>query len=346
MNNNIIKADLTNILKAVKTIKTKVYKNHMPVFNTVQFRTDNKAVVTNLETRIEVKILSGSIDTNFQMDFNDLERMEKICHKDYYIKAYLNAENKLIYKDFFTQIETLAFSNYPTANFPESLSCENREQILKLESIEPLLTARRYVSSDDTRKVLHGININSESLVATSGKFLYVYNHCNNGIPADFSRVIPVKDKYLNLFKKSKNDIVISNIKGDTPTYDYCMIESEIYTVLTKYIEGNYPNYKYVIPEKFDNKIECIPVKQIESFLKIQPKDSNSYSYYDMNILQPIFSIPEDKSNLFALGNEHLNIIIDSGFDSLKYNNQFSAIKFIKTSDNYNEYVVMMPCRA
>jgi len=340
MNNNIIKADLSNVLKAVKTLKKS--GKYLPILNTVQFRTDNKAVVTNLETRIEVKILSGSIDTNFQMDFNDLERMEKICHKDYYIKAYLNAENKLMYKYYLTGIETEAFSNYPIANFPESLSCENREQILKLESIEPLLTARKYVSNDDTRKALHGININTESIVATNGKFLYVYNHCNNGIPPAFSKTIPVKDKYLNLFKKSK-DIIISNIKCDT--HDYCMIESGIYTVLTKYIEDNYPNYKLVIPEKFDNKIECIPVKQIESFLGIQPKDSNSFSYYDMNILQPVFSIPEDKSNLFALGNKLLNIIMDSGFDSLKYNNQFSAIKFIKTSDNCNEYVIIMPWR-
>ncbi|OGV47842.1 MAG: DNA polymerase III subunit beta [Lentisphaerae bacterium GWF2_52_8] len=124
------------------------------------------------------------------------------------------------------------------------------------------------VSLDDTRKVLHGILCSIKdstfTAVATDGKRLALVEKMIDGASGgDGDVIIPLKSATeLGRLLGKSGDLSISF--GEKQA----CFETSSAIMTTKLIEGNYPNYRQVIPVSFSKKV-LLPVSQVRSKLKL-----------------------------------------------------------------------------
>lgn len=139
-------------------------------------------------------------------------------------------------------------------NFPEI----KQEKIIKINqyTLKKMLQKTAYaISNDTTRYVLTGLYMSFEkglSFVATDGKRLAVIKK-NTEIPEDFKNNVIVPEKTINELIRilDKDEDVIITILGNQIAF----ILSDI-VVVSRLIEGHFPDYKQVIPEKTEEKIK------------------------------------------------------------------------------------------
>lgn len=118
------------------------------------------------------------------------------------------------------------------------------------DSLAPVLHA---VSTDETRFVLNGVCISIDSAgdvlsVATDGRRLAV---CGGGSKADKSGIIPTATAKLVADLAGKSDKVSVVLLDDSLT-----VEAGDRAIRSKLVEGNYPNYKQVMPTDQPHKLE------------------------------------------------------------------------------------------
>jgi DNA polymerase III sliding clamp (beta) subunit (PCNA family) len=103
-----------------------------------------------------------------------------------------------------------------------------------------------YISLDDSRKVMHGVYIDSvnQCFVATDGKALGIYN-------ADISTyflpaIIPL-NKFLKSIKSGDNNLYQHIVERDRNSKAF-FVYGENWSYCCQSVCGTYPNYKQVIP--------------------------------------------------------------------------------------------------
>ncbi len=156
----------------------------------------------------------------------------------------------------------------------------NKHIKLKENDFRKMLDMIYYaVSLEDTRKVLHGILLsikdNILTAVATDGKRLALVERVPDEFSGDEGNTI-VPSKSVNEVKRMiDGDGVISIEIGEKQATfrdkDTCLV--------TKLIEGNYPNYRQVIPVSFSKVID-VPAKPLLAKLELVSlalADGNSY---------------------------------------------------------------------
>jgi DNA polymerase-3 subunit beta len=123
------------------------------------------------------------------------------------------------------------------------------------------------VSRDESRPVLSGVMIELDSgnfrAVATDGKRLSVSSI--NGVHQDNinAKIICPVGILLDICKNSSDSIYIK-------IYDSKMcVKSGDYEVVTKLIEGNYPNYKQIIPKDFSDSVTIDRLSLLESIQRV-----------------------------------------------------------------------------
>ena len=146
----------------------------------------------------------------------------------------------------------------PTDDFPEMVAFEPLREIKLQESVcRRMLNMVAYaVSIEDSRKALTGvlfeIQENSMTFVATDSKRLAIQESAIeffDGKPGD--AIVPIKA--VNELKRMR--------EGDNPLSikigeKLCRIESGNFVMTSKLIDGNYPNYRKVIPQEFSANVE------------------------------------------------------------------------------------------
>ncbi len=190
------------------------------------------------------------------------------------------------------------------------------------------------VSLDDSRKVLHGILFsiteNTFTAVATDGKRLaLVEKVAENFSGEEGDTIVPLKSateiKRI-LEKNGEVDILIGEKMAQFSTEDVCLT--------TKLIEGNYPNYRQVIPPNFSREIE-IPrndfIAKLE-LVSITLGDSSSFLkvVFDNNQL-----VLEGSSSSIGEGRDYLDIDYTDERTEISFNPVFLADPFRhSTADN------------
>lgn len=141
--------------------------------------------------------------------------------------------------------------------FPKLPEFKDRPVIRIDQSIlkEMLLLTSFAVSFDETRYILNGIlfriNNNNIILVATDGKRLaIVEKKLNQGVDRDINIIVPIKTIH-ELNRNLKEGEELSLILGN----NQILFDLGNVIIISRLIEGEFPDYQQVIPPVSDNKI-------------------------------------------------------------------------------------------
>ena len=153
----------------------------------------------------------------------------------------------------------------PAADFPEAADFNQvREIKIKQSLFKRMISSIVYaVSADDSRKVLTGVlfslNESALTLVATDGKRMAIQEAAPEVISGDGSAIIPLK-AMTELRRLLEGDEELAVSIGEKN----CSFTAGSFVLSTKLIEGNYPDYRQVVPAKFKQEVE-LPVQLLLS---------------------------------------------------------------------------------
>src|SRR5574344_1022486 len=145
----------------------------------------------------------------------------------------------------------------PATDFPAVTEFESKRQIkIKEKEFRKMVGAIAYsVSADDSRKVLTGVLLSVKgaiaTLVATDGKRMAMVDKTPDAIEGgDGDCIIPLKAAS-EARRLLEGDAVATIQIGEKQ----CRFMAENFVLDTKLIEGNYPNYRQVVPAEFARKV-------------------------------------------------------------------------------------------
>lgn len=147
------------------------------------------------------------------------------------------------------------------ADFPEAPDFEMvREVKFKQNNFKRMIGSISYaVSADDSRKVLTGILVSMKdeklTLVATDGKRMAMQESVLENGAVEGDAIIPLK-AMTELRRLLEGDEEVTISFGDK----LCCFAAPGFTLVTKLIEGSFPNYRAVVPAQFKQEIE-LPVQ-------------------------------------------------------------------------------------
>ena len=167
------------------------------------------------------------------------------------------------------------------ADFPEALSFDTVRTVKIKESVfKRMIGSISYaVSADDSRKVLTGILLNlretAMTLVATDGKRMAMQENTPDAISGgDGDAIVPLK-AMVEIRRLLDGDEVMTIELGEK----LCRFTTANVTLTSKLIEGAYPNYRQVVPSKFQRIVE-LPVQALLSKIEtvaLMLSEANSF---------------------------------------------------------------------
>lgn len=350
MKNKITKTDLKNVLKAVRIVD---YKYSLPILKTVKFDTDDTATVTNGLAAVQIKLLEGSIDTPFLMNYEDIKRFEKICDKKSFVEVTKNLNGDIIYTDFITQICDKGISNLPLTDFPNfdyAFKADKNPDII-VNSLA-FQTASLFVGDKhEIRMSLRGIHIDGENIVGCNGKTLYMYKYIYNTVSKvnEFQKTLNIEDNWIKLLNE---DSSVEFTEIDDKRF---IVRNGVYTICSVFIQDKYPIYRQVVPmiNSLDKTVK-IDVENILNYWKIQSKEQynkgcNLSCYIadlENNTLKIIDKADINDSNInncFAFQDSFFKPIVESGFCYMHYSSNKSTVILSKDTKPLYQTIVFMP---
>ncbi|HZK93129.1 MAG TPA: hypothetical protein VFC67_02895, partial [Prolixibacteraceae bacterium] len=123
-------------------------------------------------------------------------------------------------------------------------------------------------ANDELRPVMNGIYMNAEQIVASDAHVLRRQSNFANRIDENFDAIIPMVVPLLTRCKSNPSELITIDQfltpKGGRHlrfTFSDC-------TIITRIVEGKYPNYESVIPTNRDQKCFSLPVSVIQEMAK------------------------------------------------------------------------------
>ena len=173
----------------------------------------------------------------------------------------------------------------PADDFPAASDFEVKRTVqIKEKDFKRMVSAIRYaVSADSSRIVLTGVLLscreNMATLVATDGKRMAMQEKAPESIEGgDGDAIIPLKAAN-EVRRLLEGDAILSIKIGER----LCMFEAGGFVVTSKLIEGNYPNYRQVVPTTFKREITVptsVFLAKIET-VSLVLSDSSSFIILD-----------------------------------------------------------------
>ena len=179
-------------------------------------------------------------------------------------------ENNFIINPVFGSID-FKLKSIASDKFPElqQISGENFFNIAQKDLIEMISQTSFAVSDDETRYFMNGVYLENQEndlvMVATDGRRLSLIRKTFNKLDLSFSPVI-IPPKVLHLVKK------LCSGEGEVAmavTDKHVFFEFDNQKLSSNLIEGQFPNYNRVIPEKQDNKILIEKEKLVEALKRV-----------------------------------------------------------------------------
>jgi DNA polymerase III subunit beta len=332
---------------------------NIPLLGMVRFNiTDNtlRISATDLEQQLSCIFNNYCVepDRSFLLEFSKLKEYMSIIGKsknDIYLDSVTDASISLsvmvndspVIKEF----NVIADDEWPTQadNNPG-----NEFPARMLEAVR--LSTKSAASQDETRKLLRGVLLEPDAVVTTDGKQLSRFD-CNTGIK---SRVVIPLTKFL-LLKDTATDGSIRVMTHNR--VQLCRITTEAWEYEVKCLDGNYPNYKQVIPKDTVNMItfSAEDIKTLQTALPLFECNGEHESVYIYSEADHVSLLSEDlatiqdtnasytgnaDNTILAVNRNVLLQVFKSGFNRIKFNDPISPVIAANDTD---DIMVFMPLR-
>jgi DNA polymerase-3 subunit beta len=283
-----------DLLKGISTVQSAVAtKNTMPILANVLLEARDKKlefVATDLDMGIRCSVIAevvekGSITINAKK-LSDIVRELPEASVD--IEIDENQKMILVCQKSQFKVHGLPKDDFPI--LPEV----KKEKVFKIngsllqEMIHKTIFA---VSTDETRYVLNGVYFQVENeklkMVATDGhRLAYIQKKLEGKGEGKANVIIPTKT--LNELSKVISDVAKGKAEKEDTLVEVVTTENQIkFTVegveiISRLIEGQFPNYEQVIPKDSDKKVE-VSTSELSSATKrvaiLTSEKSNSIRY-------------------------------------------------------------------
>ncbi|MBR1967525.1 MAG: DNA polymerase III subunit beta, partial [Lentisphaeria bacterium] len=188
----------------------------------------------------------------------------------------------------------------PADEFPGAVDISVKKTIRVEETVfKAMLNSITYaVSPDDSRKVLTGILLatqgNMLTMVATDGKRLALNERTVEAIDGDDGEcIVPLKAANEARRMIDGGDFVEIQI-GEKQ----CRFIGQNYTLTSKLIDGNYPNFRQVIPTEFKRVVEVPTEPLLQKIEMVSQVLSESSSYVVLSFADNNLTIKGSSSEI------------------------------------------------
>lgn len=283
-----------DLLKGISTVQSAVAaKNTMPILANVLLEAREKKlefVATDLDMGIRCSVPAevvekGSITINAKK-LSDIVRELPEASVD--IEIDDNQKMILVCQKSQFKIHGLPKDDFPI--LPEV----KKEKVFKIKGslLQTMIHRTIFaVSTDETRYVLNGVFFQVENeklkMVATDGhRLAYIHKKLEGKEEGKTSVIIPTKT--LNELSKAISDLSKGKDEKEDIMVEVVTTENQIkftlegVEIISRLIEGQFPNYEQVIPKESDKKIE-VSTSELSSATKrvaiLTSEKSNSIRY-------------------------------------------------------------------
>lgn len=249
----------------------------------------------------------------------------------------------------------------PLSEFPEMPTVKEKSFDLNAQDRESLLQAMACSSSDPTRLILNGACLDhGHTFVGTDGRHLYRSNSMK--LPVKGTVVIPSR-KILD-WKTLLDSPVWHLAVGD----EWFRLSGDHWTVTSRHLEGNYPNWKQVLPPDRDFKssvtfredhletvvgmIRTLPGEKLANKpvgLKLSPQGVSllARSGEDARMVEvPVAEAQTSGSEVTVFVNrDYLTKALGFGFSRVEFIDALSPVRLRGVGANERDMIVM-PLRA
>lgn len=322
------------LLQGIRTVEKIVSRNvSLPILNTILLKTDNnrlKLTATNLEVGINFWIgakinkegeiaIPARILSDFIGNLAD-EKVSLIVDKNV---ITVNSEH---YKSQLLGMETKDFPIIPKIKKEQSFKINS--QALKTSLISVLDSA----SLSETRPELNGIYINvSNNLVefaaTDSFRLSEKITGLENGIIKSFILPRNTAIEIVRIMENMDEDVTVAVSENQI------LIFGENFEIISRLIDGHYPEYKRVIPEKFMS-LAKIKKSELEKNVRMASIFSSSVSDIKLTAKDNSMEISAKNSDRGELAANIACEIKNKPFEvSVNYHYLLDGLKVI-SSDN------------
>jgi DNA polymerase-3 subunit beta len=278
-------------------------KNAISILSNIYLETGNDILIikatdtrVNFETKIPVTVLEEGSTTVFGDKFlnilnsfpeGDIEFDQKEAKIN--IKPSLDDVKKIRF-----QLKSIASDKYP----PFPVSGASFFDIPVRDIKDMILQTVFAVSDDETRYFMNGVFFEKSGdkliMVATDGRRLAFSNKSVDDSVSDFAGVI-VPPKILNiLIKRAGSEGSVSLSVTDKTLF----IKFGSYNLSSILIEGQFPNYRRVIPESQNNHISVNRLEMLDALRRVSLMvESKSHRVY-LGVSPGLMSIYSDENEI------------------------------------------------
>ena len=246
----------------------------------VQRNTDGwiTLVATDLDTAASVRLEQPGDGgpASLLVPFAELQKTVKSCKNGEDIAVEGSGKQVTLRYPIGSQFAEQKIDSLPVEDFPPSQHIDGIPVPLGGEVRQAILEAMQCASTDETRVILNGCYLDlsdqkCQQIVATDGRHLYSSNSFT--LPLQQSVLIP-DHKFLG-WKEFSNDgewqLQVKPGLKDNP--GMLQISSRRWSFITRQIDGNYPNWRQVVPapNQFNTTVQLSP-EAIETVVTLIPK--------------------------------------------------------------------------
>ena len=324
VNGNDLSSAVTKVSKAISV------KTTNPVLEGIKLSVqgDNLTLsATDMEIAIEHTIRSdtfmegktvvpGKIFTEFVKKIENEDQVEMVLENDNKLKIVYNGSE--------VYLSVLSADQFPSI---EKMSNENAFSILQKDFKDIISKTAFSCSTNESRPILKGclleVNENYLTCVAIDGFRLAVANKKIKNASSSFSVVAPARslNEICRLLDNDDQEITFINENNKL------MIEVDGTTFVTRLLEGNFVNYKQIIPEEFITTVKVsrnalinsleratIVAKEVQYVVKLDIKENY------INVLANSESGKVNENVIINLEGKDLSIAFNSKYvcDALK----------------------------
>jgi DNA polymerase III sliding clamp (beta) subunit (PCNA family) len=229
---------------------------------------------TTASVRLEQPGEGGPV--SLLVPFAELQKIAKSCKNGENISVAGTGNQVTLRYPIGSQFAEQKVESLPVEDFPTLPKMEGAPAPLGNEVRQAILEAMECASTDETRVILNGayLDISQPSghyVVATDGRHLYSSNSFT--LPLKGSLIIP-DHRFLG-WKEFGNDgewqLQVQPAPKDGP--GMLQISSRRWSFVTRQIDGNYPNWRQVVPDSKEfNTTVVLSSSAMEAVLNLIPK--------------------------------------------------------------------------
>jgi len=219
----------------------------------------------NFETKVPVEVVEPGSVTVYADKFNGI------------LSSIPDGEIEFEQKDSRINIKTTAkkakfqLKSMASEKFPEFTTAGKEFFEMPIKNLKDMIKETIFaVSNDETRYFMNGIYFekseNKFIMVATDGRRLaFINKNAEEGAPEHFSGVI-IPSKILNIVLRRAGDEGMAGICVSDKTI---FIKFGSYSLSSILIEGQFPNYRRVIPEKQEESFTVNRLEMLEALKRV-----------------------------------------------------------------------------